>query len=175
MFSSDDAIAIFSVLNSESSSLPVGETELIWPAGKPFRLEIPSNRYCPHYFKTFSSGSGMEAPCPRETPICKFSGNGGYSCCDRVKNCPNRACDAAKGEILKSGRWAKKTSIRKENRFLDVFAWTNSSQLLKDANMSHRDEANFDGWQQRRLPPPLLPKTIGIYNLHQIISPFLIR
>jgi hypothetical protein len=103
MFSTDDAIAIFSVSNSETSSIPVGVTELIWPAGKPFRLEIPSNRYCPHYFKTFSA-AGMEAPCPRETPICKFSGNGGYSCCDRVKNCPNRACDAAKGEILKSGR-----------------------------------------------------------------------
>ncbi|CBY42952.1 unnamed protein product, partial [Oikopleura dioica] len=103
MFSTNDAIAIFSVLNSESSSIPIGETELIWPAGKPFRLEIPSSRYCPHYFKTFSA-AGMDAACPRETPICKFSGKGGYSCCDRVKNCPNRSCDAAKGEILKSGR-----------------------------------------------------------------------
>lgn len=108
----DSAVAIFEITGSYKSGIPSGQGRPVWPAGKGFMLS-PPHHFCPSRFRISPGlGEALVAPCTNpDIPICKFTGFGGYSCCDRIKggSCSDQQnCDAALGLVKKQNRCACK-------------------------------------------------------------------
>ena len=99
----NSAIAIFEIPGSFKTGKPEGKATPIWPVGdyQEFAISPPEN-YCPSRFKIRDQLTGnLESPCSGGLPFCKFTGFGGFSCCERHNGgrCGLTECDAAAGQV----------------------------------------------------------------------------
>ena len=112
------SILTFKVTNSDESGIPLGgKTVQIHPvpSAKERKFKLVNvrhhkNNYCPSYFKTFSNDNAegsIRHPCRGSTPICKFTGFGGFVCCSKIDHgkCSNKnVCDNSKGQFFNDKR-----------------------------------------------------------------------
>ena len=108
------SISTFKVTNSDETGIPLGGKTLQVhpvPSAKERKFKLvpvkhAKNNYCPSYFKTFSNDNAegsIRHPCRGLTPICKFTGFGGYVCCSKIdhgKCSEKNMCDNTAGQFF---------------------------------------------------------------------------